>query len=99
MGDVPSPSPSSTDDSSATGPSSEDHAKKANSFQGDVVVVPNDGARAIVGKGMTSLSELINENIVAARYGTFATIALLTVSLMFPYYHIVLFRSCRVPRN
>ena len=87
MGDVPSPSPSSTDDRSATGPSSEDHAN-ANSFQGDAVV-PNDGARAIVGKGMTSFSELINENIVAARYGTFATIALLTVRLIFSYCHIV----------
>lgn len=97
-GDLPPPSPSSTDDSSATVPPSEDHAN-ANSFQGDAVV-PNDGPRAIVGKGMTSFSELINENIVAARYGAFATIALLTVSSIFPSCHLEYdFHSCRVPRN
>ena len=37
-------------------------------------------ARSVVGKGMERFSALVNDNIVAARYGVFATVALLTVS-------------------
>uniref|UniRef100_A0A6V0ASV0 Uncharacterized protein n=1 Tax=Pseudo-nitzschia australis TaxID=44445 RepID=A0A6V0ASV0_9STRA len=42
---------------------------------------PSSGfnARSIVGGGMDRFTALINDNIIAARYGVFATIALLTV--------------------
>ena len=36
--------------------------------------------RTLVGGGMERFTSLINDNIIAARYGVFATIALLTVS-------------------
>ena len=36
--------------------------------------------RAVVGEGMNRFSALINDNFIAARYGVFASIALLTVS-------------------
>ena len=36
--------------------------------------------RSFVGEGMDRFTALINNNIIAARYGIFATIALLTVS-------------------
>jgi hypothetical protein len=36
--------------------------------------------RTVVGEGMNRFSALINDNFIAARYGVFASIALLTVS-------------------
>ena len=36
--------------------------------------------RAVVGEGMNRFSAFINDNFIAARYGVFASIALLTVS-------------------
>ena len=76
--DRPSPSSSSIDESFVTGASSEVR-DIANPIESDAPVA-HDGARVVVGKGMNKFSELINENIIAARYGVFASIALLTVS-------------------
>ena len=76
--DPPSLPPSSIDESATTESSSGDRAK----VNGDALD-QKYGARAVVGKGMNKFSDLINENIVAARYGVFATVALLTVSTLF----------------
>ena len=76
----PSPPSSSTvDDSALNISSSEDHSKVDSSLGGDDLD-RKYGARAMVGGGMHKFTELINDNIVAARFGVFATIALLTVS-------------------
>lgn len=80
------PSSSIIDDGLVTGASSE-ALDKANSIAIDAPVA-DVGARIVVGKGMNKFSELINENIIAARYGVFATITLLTVSCIF----LLLFR-------
>lgn len=72
------PTPSSVDDNTLNVSSSEDQAKVP-SLGGDDLD-RKYGARAIVGGGMHKFTELINDNIVAARFGVFATIALLTVS-------------------
>ena len=37
-------------------------------------------ARTTIGRGMHEFTALINDNIIAARYGVFATIGMLTVS-------------------
>ena len=73
-----SPSPCSTDESVITASSREDRAK-VNSLEGVGMDQMYD-ARAVIGKGMHKFTDLINENIIAARYGVFATVALLTVS-------------------
>ena len=72
------PTPSSVEDSALNLSSSEDQTKVP-SLGGDDLD-RKYGARAIVGGGMHKFTELINDNIVAARFGVFATIALLTVS-------------------
>jgi len=73
----PAPSPLIMDDDTVTGASPEYDAK-TNSHVGDGPF-PSYNARTIVGKGMNKFTALINDNIIAARYGVFATIALLTV--------------------
>ena len=45
----------------------------------------NDPFRTSVGRGMEKVTTLINDNIIAARYGVFATISLLTVSAISLY--------------
>jgi hypothetical protein len=84
----PTPGSSITGNSiTAIEPSSDD-GTKANLHEGNGAV-PTHGARAIVGESMDKFSSLINDNIIAARYGVFATITLLTVSsiLSFRYCH------------
>ena len=73
------PSSSTVDDSAPDVSPGEDHAKVDSSTGGDDLD-RKSGARAMVGGGMHKFTELINDNIVAARFGVFATIALLTVS-------------------
>jgi hypothetical protein len=77
----PAPSPPVTEDITVSRPSPEDGAK-ANSHEGDDLC-PSYDARTIVGKGMDIFTATINDNIVATRYGVFATVALLTVSSIY----------------
>jgi len=63
---------------STVGRSPPEDDAKANSRVG-ICQSPGYNGRTIVGKGMEAFAALINENIFAARYGVFATIALLTV--------------------
>ena len=90
--ETPAPPLPVTDDSTVSRPSLEDSAK-ANSHEGDGLF-PSYDARTIVGKGMDIFTATINDNIVAARYGIFATVALLTVSKLYlPRYPVQLLRN------
>jgi len=54
--------------------------EKTNDLLSDSNNANSKSFRTIVGEGMNSFSALINDNIIAARYGIFASIALFTVS-------------------
>ena len=66
--------------------------------------------RSFVGEGMDRFTKLINDNIIAARYGVFATIVLCTVSYIIiittittffaiVHYNIGLRSVCHNPHN
>ena len=74
----PSPSPSFNEANSVTKQDPEDDVK-AHALKEDVPS-PNYNVRTVVGEGMHKFTDLINDNIIAARFGVFATVSLLTVS-------------------
>jgi hypothetical protein len=93
--ETPAPLLPVTDDSTVSRPSLEDGVC-ANSHEGDGLF-PSYNARTIVGKGMDIFTATINDNIIAARYGVFATVALLTVSKIFSPHYLVQLLGNRIP--
>lgn len=59
-------------------PPSSDHDKQESAAQTSLPTDDDSSVRAIVGETMHSFSDVINENLVAARFGVFASVALLT---------------------
>ena len=81
----PATSDKITNDSTVVRSPQQDDAQTNSQKGSDNDPFPTFDCRTSVGRGMEKFTTLINDNIIAARFGVFATISLLTVSAISLY--------------